>query len=95
MYKNTLSECCDEFSFDWDFDKCMGYVTADDSAASFLSNFSERRYFPNFHMLECVSESNDSPESWMTEDYFRNSLTQCCSDFFSKAISFSYCAWGK
>lgn len=89
MMKETLVECCEEYAFDWHIGDCLGFI-------SFSNGNSESqttvKYAPDFHMLQCVKVSGDELESWMTGEYLRETLDQCCDDFFSKAVTFSSCS---
>ena len=83
MSESTLqyskSDCCRNFAFQWDYDKCMDYSTSPS-----FSGGDSAGYFPDFRAEICVNSETEEAPSYMSRIYFKQSIFRCCSKFFSR-----------
>merc|ERR1712176_245033 len=75
VLKQTKSECCRNYAFPWDYEKCLGLVSS--CRVSFASiDQSDKFFYPNFEAKTCNDDGN-YPD-WMAGDYLADTLTGCC-----------------
>ena len=73
-FKETSSECCHSYAYD--YDDCMN-----------ASALTRARYYPDYETMACLSDKEGTPPNWMTDDYLRWTEKRCCNTFFSTAES--------
>mmetsp|Transcript_43344 Transcript_43344/g.77906 ORF Transcript_43344/g.77906 Transcript_43344/m.77906 type:complete len:815 (-) Transcript_43344:179-2623(-) len=79
--KETKSECCQNYAFQWDYDKCLMGVASDAVAfASYTWEYRRHVFYPNFRDKSCLDDGNHP--SWMAGDYLAENNWQCCNNGF-------------
>jgi len=75
ILSQTKSECCQNYAFPWDHEKCLTGFTSDSPASSASVD-----YYPDFEAITCKVDGKHP--DWMAGDYFAETLTRCCSESF-------------
>lgn len=79
MLKETKSECCQNYAFQWDYEKCL--TESADSPASYAPiDLADVYYYPDFESIACLVDGNHP--GWMAGDYLAKSLPRCCRNSF-------------
>lgn len=80
--KGTKSECCHQYTFQWDYKDCLMRVASDAHVfAGHTTKFESRAFYPNY--LETSCENDNNHPSWMVGDYLTKNDWECCSNSFS------------
>jgi hypothetical protein len=90
--KDTKSQCCQSFAFQWDYNECMTGVSS--GAAAFASHTltSERPFFyPNYRSEHFSCQHDSNHPSWMAGDYLSENQWQCCQNSFHSEESVQQC----
>jgi len=74
----SKTECCQNFAFPQDYDKCMDYSDSPPILGG------DTVFFPNFRAEMCVNSETEEAPSYMSGTYFEKSNYRCCSKFFSR-----------
>lgn len=74
----SKTECCRNFAFPQDYDKCMDYSDSPPILGG------DTVFFPNFRAEMCVNSETEEAPSYMSGTYFEKSNYRCCSKFFSR-----------
>lgn len=96
--KETKSQCCEAYAFQWDYDDCLSSVAS--SGHAFASYGKEGSYgvttaaqsfalvHPQFEKQSCV---DDDVPAYMAGDYLTASSWECCHSMFHTAESLQNC----
>jgi len=80
VFKQTKSECCQNYAFQWDYEKCLTGLASDGPASYASIDRRDDYYYPDFEAKACMVDGNHP--DWMAGDYLSETLAQCCSNSF-------------
>jgi len=91
FFKESKSECCQHYAFEWDYEKCLMDVAS--SSHAFAQKFAQNLhlYYPRFKQKSCLNDGRQP--NWMASagDYLSDNNWECCHNLYRSPDSLQKC----